>query len=66
MLFLSMQEAINTHNDNEPVTRSYGGMDDGLRYPYSGATSFPASPFSSQSFGGYESSSLGDYGTFRH
>ncbi|KAG6698705.1 hypothetical protein I3842_08G032700 [Carya illinoinensis] len=26
-----VQEAINTHNDNEPVTRSYGGMDDGLR-----------------------------------
>lgn len=65
MLFLYLQEAINTHN--EPVTSSYGGIDSGLRYSYSqlGSTSYPSSSFSSQSYGGYGSSNLGGYSAFR-
>jgi len=60
-----IQEAINSHN--EPVTSSYGGLDSGLRYSYSqlGSTSYPSSSFSSQSYGGYGSSSLGGYSAFR-
>ncbi|KAG7972654.1 hypothetical protein I3843_07G193500 [Carya illinoinensis] len=67
-----IQEAINTHN--EPVSSSYGGIDAVSRYSsYSGATSYPlststypSSTFSSQSYGGYGSSSLGGgYSTFR-
>lgn len=59
-----IQEAISTHN--EPVTSSYGGLDPGLRYSYSqlGGSSYPSSSFSSQ-YGGYGSSSLGGYSSFR-
>lgn len=60
-----IQEAMNTHS--EPVTSSYGGIDTGLRYSYSqlGSTPYPSSSFSSQSYGGYGSSGLGGYSSFR-
>lgn len=65
ILFLCLQEAISNHN--EPVTGSYGMIDAGSRYSYSqlGSTPYSASSFSSQSYGGYGSSGLGGYSTFR-
>ncbi|KAF8389422.1 hypothetical protein HHK36_026117 [Tetracentron sinense] len=60
-----IQEFMNSHK--EPVTSSYGKMDTGLR-SYSqlaNTSSYPSSSLSTQLLGGYGSSGLGGYSSFR-
>ncbi|XP_010273559.1 PREDICTED: RNA-binding KH domain-containing protein PEPPER-like [Nelumbo nucifera] len=60
-----IQEFISSHK--EPVTGSYAKIDSGLRsYSQLGnASSYPSSSLSSQSLGGYGSSGVGGYSSFR-
>ncbi|XP_010259900.1 PREDICTED: RNA-binding KH domain-containing protein PEPPER-like [Nelumbo nucifera] len=59
-----IQEFISSHK--EPVTNSYGKVDSGLRsYSQLNNTSYPSSSLSTQAFGGYGSSGVGGYSSFR-
>ncbi|XP_043713666.1 RNA-binding KH domain-containing protein PEPPER-like [Telopea speciosissima] len=59
-----IQEFIGNHK--EPVSSSYGKLDTGLR-PYSQLTnaSYPSSSLSTQPLGGYGSSGVGGYSSYR-
>ncbi|KAJ4962438.1 hypothetical protein NE237_022377 [Protea cynaroides] len=59
-----IQEFISSHK--EPVSSNYGKLDTGLR-PYSQLTntSYPSSSLSMQSLGGYGSSGVGGYSSYR-
>lgn len=60
-----IQEFISNHR--ESLASSYGKMDSGLRssYPQMGNTSYAPSSLSSQPYGGYGSSGIGGYGSYR-
>ncbi|KAG4959134.1 hypothetical protein AAZX31_13G083800 [Glycine max] len=61
-----IQEVISNHT--EPVASNYSRLDTGLRssYPQLGSSSYSSSSLSSQPYsGGYGSSALGGYSTFR-
>ena len=64
-VFLHLQEVISNHKD--PLASSYGRIDSGLRSSYSQlSNSTYSSSLPSQSYGGgYGSSGLGGYPTFR-
>lgn len=63
--WLPMQEFMNNHK--EPVTSSYGKIDTGYRSSYSqlGSSLYSSSSLSSQLYGGYGSSGVGGYGSYR-
>ncbi|GAB4853502.1 hypothetical protein Ancab_017693 [Ancistrocladus abbreviatus] len=58
-----IQDFISNHK--EPVTSSYARLDTGLRSSYALDSAYPSSSLSSQAYGGYRSSGLGGYSTFR-
>ncbi|KAL7224859.1 hypothetical protein ACSBR1_026187 [Camellia fascicularis] len=61
-----IQEFISSHK--EPASSSYGKIDTGLRSSYSqlgNTTAYPSSSLSTQPYGGYGSSGLGGYSSFR-
>ncbi|XP_059637507.1 RNA-binding KH domain-containing protein PEPPER [Cornus florida] len=60
-----IQESIGGHR--EPVASSYGNTDTGLRSSYSqlGGSSYSSSSLSGQPYGGYGSSGMGGYGSYR-
>lgn len=58
-----IQEFMNNHK--EPTTSSYGQIDTGYRPSYSHLGNSYSSSLSSQSYGGYGSSGIGGYSTFR-
>ncbi|KAK3012793.1 hypothetical protein RJ639_008020, partial [Escallonia herrerae] len=60
-----IQECMNSHKDAIPG--SYGRVDSDLRSSYSqlGSSTYPSTSFGGQSYGGYGSSGLGGYSSFR-
>ncbi|GAB4838285.1 hypothetical protein Ancab_027813 [Ancistrocladus abbreviatus] len=58
-----IQEFIGNHK--EPVASSYAKLDTGLRSSYALDSTYPSSSLSSRPYGGYGSSGLGGYSTFR-
>lgn len=61
---LCLQEFIAGHK--EPVTGNFGKLDTGLRsYSQLSNTAYPSSSLAAQSLGGYGSSGVGGYGSYR-